>query len=68
MRHLCEACDRYGNCICAFLDPFIMILAVKLNTGASAGEWEPDNTEESPTTHVEGCALILQPHVHQSPM
>ena len=68
MSHLCEACDRYGNCMGAFFDPLMMTFAVRLYTKASAVLWEPDEAEELWTTQVEGCVLVLQPHVHQSSM
>lgn len=66
MSDLCEACDRYGNCTGAFYDPFMMTLAVKSFLGESCVHWEQDELQELWTTEVEGCVLVLQPHVHQS--
>lgn len=66
LSHLCEACDRYGNCMGVFVDPFMLNLAVRSETGQRSVNWVQDKSRELWTTKMKGCVLVLVPHVHQS--
>lgn len=64
LSHLCEACDRFGSCTGAFLDPYMTTLAVNYLVDRPVN-WEPDKHREVWTTEVNGAVLALLPHVHQ---
>jgi len=64
--HLCEACDRYGNCGGAFFDPFMMSMAIRMYTGLAEVQWQRHRGEDLWSAEVNGSNVVLQPHVFAS--
>merc|ERR1719285_587776 len=64
MHSLCEACDRYGNCLGVFHEPFALNSAIQLLTGQRA-EWE--QWEEGLVAKVGSSWVTLKVHVFKVP-
>jgi len=61
--HLCEACDRYGDCTGAFFDPFTMSMAISMYTGLDGVPWQRYHGADIWSAEVSGSNVLLQPHV-----